>query len=104
MKLLNYRLGFASNSSSLHSTWHVENINEIRDEIEDMHFSWGHFVCSSRENIRRYLASQYISNILEKVPNDVIIAVMKNFFPEIPEDDYSCDSSDGKEITAIVDH
>ncbi len=106
MKLLNYRLGFAANSSSLHSTWHVEDIQDIQDEIESMQFEWNAFVCSSKENIRRYLASQYIANIIDIIPDEIIFFIINNLFSEISEDEYYQydEYIDEKRITALVDH
>lgn len=106
MKLLNYRIGFASNSSSLHSTWHVEDVREIKDDIESMNFGWDYFVCSSRSSIKRYLASQYISNLnASSITGDIIIALVQKYFPEISKDEYVVQNSNGEDIiVADIDH
>ena len=82
MNLLYYRIGFASNSSSLHSTWHVGDASQIREHIEDTDFGWDHFVCSTELGIEKYLAAQLKMN-LYSVPDIVVYGLIKHLFPRI---------------------
>ena len=100
MNLLNYRIGFASNSSSMHSTWHVEDPSVIQEEIENMEFGWDNFVCSTVNGIRMYLAAQFINCLNMKIPDIAIAALVKYLYPEIPEDMYYTNGA----ICAEVDH
>ena len=83
MNLLYYREGFASNSSSLHSTWHVEDSSKIEDEIQDTNFGWDHFVCASRLGIQKYLAAQLLVNIRGRIPDEAIIGLIRTLYPKI---------------------
>lgn len=100
MNLLYYRIGFASNSSSMHSTWHVDDPKKIRDSIESMEFEWDMFICSSRSAIRKYLAAQLIMNMRGRIPNIVIASIIRFLYPEIKVSLYY----EHGEITADVDH
>lgn len=88
MNLLYYRVGFASNSSSLHSTWHVEDASKIRDIIIDgANFGWDFFVCASKLEIEKYLAAQIKVNIEDRVPEEVIVGLIRQLFPKIKPSD-----------------
>lgn len=100
MNLLYYRTGFASNSSSLHSTWHVDDPKKIRENIEDMEFGWDNFVCSSRKGIRKYLAAQLIESMSRRVPEIVSAAVVRFLYPEIKVSSYYHHG----EIISNIDH
>ena len=106
VKLLNYRIGFASNSSSLHSTWHVEDPAAVKEEIEDMNFGWETFVCSTKEGIRKYLAAQLINCLHKRIPNIYLLALVKYLYPEIPEEEYYYRGRWNKcaDFQASVDH
>ncbi len=84
MNLLYYRVGFASNSSSLHSTWHVDDASRIRDIIIDgTDFGWESFVCASKLEIEKYLAAQIKVNIEQRVPEEVVVGLIRQLFPKI---------------------
>ncbi len=83
MNLLYYRIGFASNSSSLHSTWHVKDASEVYEYIEDTDFGWNTFVCSTEMGIQKYIAAQIKMNISYEVPKEATIGFIKHIFPKI---------------------
>ena len=100
MNLLYYRIGFASNSSSMHSTWHIDDPKKIRDSIDSMEFEWDTFICASRSAIRKYIAAQLIMNMGRRVPDIVIAGIIRFLYPEIKVSSYY---NHGR-ITADVDH
>ena len=109
MNLLYFRIGFASNSSSLHSTWHVCDTSKLKDELEDMYFSWDHFVCSSRLGIRKYIAAQLTTILNTRIHPIAIVGVIKYLYPDIPDSEiYSVEvDKNGKKWITVepdVDH
>ena len=55
MKILNYREGFASNSSSTHSVWFGEGANRIMESLVDcFEYGWEDFALKSEEEIIHY--------------------------------------------------
>lgn len=63
MFIHNFRLGFATNSSSSHSIVVVPENMHIGDKEYENHFGWSPFILSSTENKVRYLAAQFFSNM-----------------------------------------
>jgi hypothetical protein len=70
MKLLQVRLGFATNSSSTHSIVFMGSKRAARivdkfphDEDENSEFGWGYFTLSSEEAKLDYLAQTIVSNL-----------------------------------------
>lgn len=92
MKILNYRKGFAANSSSTHSTFFVEDPKEVYEKIYDtLNFGWEPFVLKSRSLIDRYIAAQIIGYI----DNDISDVMKLNFIKEcIPSIDITIDDLD----------
>lgn len=83
MNILYYREGFASNSSSLHSTWHVEDASKIADSIQDLNFGWDTFICASRLGIQKYLAAQIVANIRNRIPEEALMGLIRILYPKI---------------------
>ena len=84
MKILNYREGFAANSSSTHSTFFVEDPKEVQEKIYDtLNFGWEPFVLKSPSLIDRYIAAQIIPYIDENISDTMKINFLKECIPSL---------------------
>lgn len=84
MKILNYRKGFAANSSSTHSTFFVEDPKEVQEKIYDtLNFGWEPFVLKSPSLINRYIAAQIIPYIDENISDTMKISFLKECIPSL---------------------
>ena len=84
MKILNYRKGFAANSSSTHSTFFVEDPKEVQEKIYDtLNFGWEPFVLKSPSLIDRYIAAQIIPYIDENISDTMKINFLKECIPSL---------------------
>lgn len=95
MKILNYREGFAANSSSTHSTYFTDNPDEIKEKIyNECGFGWEHFIIKDKKLIRNYLAAQTLMNISEyyKLPNVVVYKFIKEAVPGFKDKKFNINS------------
>lgn len=64
MIILNYRKGFAANSSSTHSTFFVEDITKVKERVFDEYcFGWEPFILTSKQMIKNYVKAQTLYNL-----------------------------------------
>jgi len=83
MKISNIRLGFACNSSSVHSVVVYKNEEKPQDALcEESEFGWAPFVASSTEAKRRYLRTLLV-NRLREMP-DTALRVADSLFGTDP--------------------
>jgi hypothetical protein len=86
MKIHNFRVGFATNSSSSHSVVLIppSEIGHVREieSGEPNHFGWDFFRLATPENKLRYLAAQMFAKIETDIPRQLEIAA--RFDKEIP--------------------
>lgn len=83
MKILNYREGFAANSSSTHSTFFYEDADKIKDTIyNEFNFGWENFVLTSKNKIAQYIAAQVFPKI-QNLPPFMILAFLKECIPNL---------------------
>ena len=105
LNILNYRKGFASNSSSTHSVWISKGEKEIETNVTSPEFGWGYFICSDRRSIIKYLAAQVAMNIEslnydKDVPDDKLKKIIDDLIgEEVFLDAYSYNHSN-----CYVDH
>ena len=79
MKILNYRSGFAANSSSTHSTWLVKNSNRFTDDWCGEMFNWDNFTLKSKESKMLYIIGQVLENInYNHINEDIIINYLES--------------------------
>ncbi len=85
MKIHNFRLGFATNSSSSHSVVMIppDKIGKVGDiDAGGDDFNWEFFRLTTEEAKMRYLAAQFMSNFREN--SEVMQNLVERFSQEIP--------------------
>jgi hypothetical protein len=89
MKIHNFRLGFACNSSSTHSILFLKNGNKEEDVIFDFnlgkHYGWERFICSSDNEKRNYFAAQLYMTLLRSVGNEIAKLVVADLLGNLCE-------------------
>ena len=104
MKLLNFRQGFASNSSSTHSVWISQGTKEIPSDTSGANFGWDFFVCSDRRDLLKYLAAQIVTNIERFNENNIENEDMKRIVDYLLDEEVFLDEEDYDPTNCYVDH
>ncbi len=81
MKIHNVRLGFATNSSSVHSV--ILTPKNLYDRVPNHEFGWQEFVCVSPNAKMRYCAQQVYINLLPSLGEETSLYVIKGMFPSL---------------------
>lgn len=92
MQLLNYRKGFATNSSSSHSIIWVANPNEFEDNDLGLNgsFNWEYFTLKNRESKTQYLAALIVEALQSMgVTSEVAVAMASSYMGIDPLDRYA---------------
>jgi hypothetical protein len=80
MKVLNYRIGFATNSSSSHSIVINKTNKPVKDVIiDDGDYGWGEFRLASKAEKRRYLATQLYINLKQTLPESMANLLLRGW-------------------------
>ena len=70
MKILNYRTGFAANSSSVHSPMIVKNIEDVIERRHGSSFYYDSFTIKDKDRLLEYLGSQ-INSAMNHISSDL---------------------------------
>ena len=89
MRILNVRLGFATNSSSTHSIVVVDK--KYKDKLYGDYFGWERFVLASKKQKKRYLAATLATNLVRLIGKDEALKVTKAYTGVNLEDPYMID-------------
>lgn len=97
MQLLNFRMGFASNSSSYHSTIIAKNKADIKEYLPEYlrrnkdgklivtknfdGFGWEDFIFTEKDTIDLYIAVQIYSSFPHNTPNFIRLAFIQQVLP-----------------------
>lgn len=102
MGVINFRAGFASNSSSMHSTFLCEKSDVLEEMLppylsrwkdgrinclSDYGFQWEDFILTKKDSINIYLAAQIVNNIQQNIgketANFFLPTLFETLFPKM---------------------
>ena len=105
MKILNYREGFASNSSSTHSVWFGEGADRVMEELVDNFcYGWQNFALKSKEEITHYIMTQYKNNLFTGEYTDGVDGYKFKYVKSVLASVFGIEPPDELVLEGAVDH